>query len=150
MWGLAEQTFRMLNNITNLSFGFTLREPKRAEGPKVRSPGQAKRRPGIGMRAMCAPCKGKSLCLLYTFALTGRSYICIHNPGRRFACPGLGNCWAFSPRSHRARPSLAFTNPGRRFACPGLGNCWAFSPRSHRARPSLACPTQGAASLALD
>ena len=84
----------------------------RAEGPKVPSPGQAKRRPGFGMRVMCAPCKGKSLCLLYTFALTGRSYICIHNPGRRFACPGLGNCWAFSPRSHRARPSLAFTTQG--------------------------------------
>jgi hypothetical protein len=41
------------------------------------SPGQAKRRPGLGMRALCAPCKGKSVRLLYTFALTGRSYICL-------------------------------------------------------------------------
>ena len=45
------------------------------------SPGQAKRRPGFGMRAMCAPCKGKSLCLLYTFALTGRSYIAFTTQG---------------------------------------------------------------------
>jgi hypothetical protein len=41
------------------------------------SPGQAKRRPGFGMRAVGAPCKGKSIRLLYTFALTGRSYICL-------------------------------------------------------------------------
>ena len=41
------------------------------------SPGQAKRRPGFGMRAIGAPCKGKSIRLLYTFALTGRSYICL-------------------------------------------------------------------------
>jgi hypothetical protein len=45
------------------------------------SPGQAKRRPGFGMRAMCAPCKGKSLRLLYTFALTGRSYIAFTTQG---------------------------------------------------------------------
>ena len=38
------------------------------------SPGQAKRRPGFGMRAMCSPCKGKSLCLLYTFAPSGRVF----------------------------------------------------------------------------
>ena len=30
-----------------------------------------------GKRAIGAPCKGKSLRLLYTFALTGRSYICL-------------------------------------------------------------------------
>ena len=44
---------------------------------RLPSPGQAKRRPGFGMRAMCAPCKGKSLRLLYTFAPSGRSYICL-------------------------------------------------------------------------
>ena len=41
------------------------------------SPGQAKRRPGLGTRAIGAPCKGKSLPLLYTFAPSGRSYICL-------------------------------------------------------------------------
>ena len=41
------------------------------------SPGQAKRRPGLDMRAIGAPCKGKSLRVHYTFALTGRSYICL-------------------------------------------------------------------------
>ena len=45
------------------------------------SPGQAKRRPGFGMRAMGTPCKGKSLRLLYTFALTGRSYIAFTTQG---------------------------------------------------------------------
>ena len=39
------------------SFGFTLREPKRAESPKVLSPGQAKRRPGLGQANVATPCK---------------------------------------------------------------------------------------------
>ncbi len=47
------------------------------------------------------PCKGKSvsivLLVVYAFALTGRHKPPIINPGCRFACPGLGACWAFSP-----------------------------------------------------
>ena len=54
------------------------------------SPGQAKRRPGFGMRTMGAPCKGKSLRLLYTFALTGRSYIALTTQGAASLALGYG------------------------------------------------------------
>jgi hypothetical protein len=67
-----------------------LREPKRAESPKVPSPGQAKRHPGFGMRTMGAPCKGKSLRLSYTFALTGRSYIAFTTQGAASLALGYG------------------------------------------------------------
>ena len=98
--GLKAQQFHSpgLNNVCVSQSGL--------KAQQLPSPGQAKRRPGLGMRAMCAPCKGKSLCLLYTFALTGRSYICLPQPRRRFACPGLST-FGLSARCSRRHCSAS-------------------------------------------
>ena len=89
--GLKAQQFHSpgLNNVCVSQSGL--------KAQQLPSPGQAKRRPGLGMRAMCAPCKGKSLCLLYTFALTGRSYICFPQPRAPLRLPWAKYFWAFSP-----------------------------------------------------
>ena len=110
--GLKAQQFHSpgLNNVCVSQSGL--------KAQQLPSPGQAKRRPGLGMRAMCAPCKGKSLCLLYTFALTGRSYICLPQPRAPLRLPWAKYFWAFSP--------LWLTQT---LFSPGLWNCWAFSPR---------------------
>ena len=51
----------------------------------------------FGMRALCAPSKGKSIRLFYTFALTGRSYICLPQPRAPLRLPWAKYFWAFSP-----------------------------------------------------
>ena len=73
---------------------------------------------GWGQANVATPSKGKSISLSYTFALTGRAPRSRLNLGRRFACPGLGNCWAFSTRLTRYKSKTC-----------GLWNCWAFSLR---------------------
>ncbi len=50
----------------------------------------------------------------YTFALTGRDHHRHANPGRRFACPGLGRYWAFSPRMWQSQAQPAHATKIRR------------------------------------
>ena len=50
----------------------------------------------------------------YTFALTGRDHHRHANPGRRFACPGLGRYWAFSPRMRQSQAQHAHATKIRR------------------------------------
>ena len=50
----------------------------------------------------------------YTFALTGRDHHRHANPGRRFACPGLGRYWAFSPRMRQSQEQHAHATKIRR------------------------------------
>ena len=69
---------------------------------------------------MCAPCKGKSLCLLYTFALTGRSYVCLP-PTQGAASLALG--YGIAGLSARGSRKHSSARGSRKHCSASIGSC---------------------------
>ena len=61
------------------------------------SPGQAKRRPGLGASKCSYALKGQKYRADYTFALTGRAYRSHAKPRAPLRLPWAKYFWAFSP-----------------------------------------------------